>query len=71
MSGSDRRERRELVEDAERQEWRFDDTGRYGKLKCPCSDQHLKTVHHSPSNPDYWKQTRRWLVRHTCWKEDE
>jgi hypothetical protein len=71
MSSSDRRERRKLQEDANRQGWEFTDKGRYGKLKCPCPERHIRlSVHHSPSNPNYWKELRAWLVRHTCWRED-
>lgn len=47
------------------------DTGQYLKLYCPCPDKHKKTgVHKTPSNPNYWKELRRFLKRTTCWKEE-
>jgi len=42
----------------------------YYKFRCPCG-QHLKTVHKSPSDPNYVRNTLKWFQRQTCWNEGE
>lgn len=39
----------------------------YYKAKCPCDDKHMKTVHVTPSNPNYQKNLEAQLRRSTCW----
>lgn len=39
-------------------------------MKCPCPKKHLKTVHLSPSSPNYLKNLTMQLKRATCWKEE-
>lgn len=34
---------------------------------CPCTEEHFKTVHLSPSNPNYELNLRKWLERQPCW----
>ena len=47
--------------------WRFEPPpGRgYPKLKCPCG-KHLRTVHISPSDPNYLKNLQKWVQRQSC-----
>jgi hypothetical protein len=61
-----------VLRSAERQGWRV--TRRpngYFKMYCPCDDLHMKTVHHSPSDPNYLRNLLGELHRKTCWKGDE
>ncbi len=60
-----------LLADAHRQGWLTPWKGKYYKFLCPCPEKHAKwSVHLTPSNPNYWLNTRKWLERSTCWKED-
>ncbi len=34
----------------------------YLKLKCPCG-KHMKWLHKTPSNPNYYRDTIKWLRR--------
>lgn len=70
MSHGDKQERRELLKEANSQEWRIIESGGYVKIYCPCPEKHKKTVRLTPSNPNYWKELRRHLKRMTCWKEE-
>lgn len=47
--------------------WRVVKGRKYFKIYCPCPDEHLKTVHISPSNPNYQRNFESWL-RRMCWK---
>jgi hypothetical protein len=60
-----------LLRDAEKQGWRVIRPGRYFKLYCPCPEEHMETVHITPSNPNYFREKRRHLRRTTCWREAE
>jgi len=42
----------------------------YRKFRCPCG-KHRKTIHHSPSDPNYCRNTLMWFRRQDCWKEGE
>lgn len=60
-----------LLDDAKRQSWRAERGKRYFKLLCPCSEKHIRlSVHLTPSDPHYWLNLRKWLLRNTCWRED-
>jgi hypothetical protein len=43
----------------------------YYKMKCPCPGKHLKTVHNTPSDPNYLRNLIGQLKRTTCWKTEE
>lgn len=58
-----------VLREAERQGWRVERGRRYYKMKCPCDDKHLKTVHISPSDPNYLRNLTGLLKRETCWEE--
>ena len=47
--------------------WQIERTGYY-KVKCPCGS-HKRTIHLSPSNPNYANEARYWLHRQKCYKE--
>ncbi len=59
-----------LLREAEGKGWRVE-KGTYYKMYCPdpCR-QHLKTVHLTPSNPQYERQLRNYLRRETCWEQE-
>lgn len=49
--------------------WRILDPPKYYKVYCACPEQHKRTVHLTPSNPQYTLDTRKWLQRQSCYKE--
>jgi len=57
-----------ILKQAEIQGWRVDRGKKYYKMFCPCK-VHFKTVHLSPSDPNYPLNLRKWLTRTGCWKE--
>lgn len=58
-----------LLQEGEDLGWTVTKGRRYFKMKCPCG-VHMKTVHLSPSDPNYERNLRGWLTRTGCWKED-
>lgn len=45
--------------------WRVDEERRgYPMAFCPCG-RHTRTIHRTPSNPNYFNEMRRWVLR-TC-----
>lgn len=63
-----RKELEAVLKSAESQNWTVS-KAKYFKMRCPCPEQHTKTVHLTPSNPKYLKNLLGQLVRATCWKE--
>lgn len=71
MSGRPKHPRKELeavLKRAEEQGWVIVKTT-YFKMRCPCADRHWKTVHLTPSDPNYLRNLLGQLRRATCWKE--
>ncbi|CQD10571.1 hypothetical protein BN000_02181 [Mycobacterium europaeum] len=60
-----------VVEEITAHDW-VEVTGRkgYRKFRCPCGS-HQKTIHKSPSDPNYFRNLRGWFHRQSCWKEGE
>jgi hypothetical protein len=58
-----------ILQDAESESWRVTRGKKYFKLWCTCSGKHRKTVHLSPSDPNYERNLRKWLERQPCWGE--
>lgn len=52
----------------EAQDWVVEKGKKYYKARCPCGD-HQKTIHVSPSNPNYLKNTSKLVARETCWED--
>ena len=51
--------------------WKIvDPRKKYYKVKCPCG-KHTRTIHLSPSNPNYVRDTRGWLYRQPCYPWEE
>jgi hypothetical protein len=75
VSGRSRHPVKELeavLRDAESRRWRVTKTKTgYFKLWCPCSGRHMKTVHLTPSDPNYERNVRKWLGRQPCWDDKE
>lgn len=59
-----------VIRSSEKQGWTVTKRPRgYFKMKCPCDQGHVKTVHNSPSDPYYHRNLVAQLKRSTCWKE--
>lgn len=58
-----------LVE-AEAHGWRFDTSGKvYWRALCSCGNRdHQRSVHLTPSDPNYPKNLAHWF-RRMCWKD--
>lgn len=59
-----------LLTDAEDRDWRVMKGSKYYKCYCPCDEEHMKTVHLTPSGGRYAMNTRKWFERQGCWKEE-
>ncbi|MHB1713088.1 MAG: hypothetical protein ACYCV7_17150, partial [Acidimicrobiales bacterium] len=53
-----KKELEEILAEAEARGWRVESRTGYFKLKCSCDEKHYKTVHYSPSDPNYGKNLR-------------
>jgi hypothetical protein len=60
-----------LLKEAEGKAWKVTKGKKYFKMWCPCKKMHRKTVHLSPSDPNYERNLRGELRRGTCWTEEE
>jgi len=60
-----------VLREAESKGWRVTRRAKYFKMMCPCEGLHLKTMHLSPSDPNYLKNLIGQLNRATCWKEQK
>lgn len=58
-----------VLSEAESKDWRVTKgkTG-YFKLWCPCAAKHRRSVHLTPSDPNYERNLRAWLNRLPCWR---
>lgn len=45
--------------------WRVDDTRTYYRVMCPCGD-HQRSIHLTPSDPNYGRNALQWLKRQSC-----
>jgi len=60
-----------VLRSAERQKWRVTGGGnKYFKMYCPCPAKHKKSVHCTPSDPNYKRHLLNELGRKTCWKDE-
>ena len=50
--------------------WRIEDPPKYYRVKCPCGD-HQRSIHLTPSNPNYGQQALRWLYRQPCTQQQQ
>lgn len=58
----------DLIRLAEARGWRIMKGRKYYKAYCPCDDEHIKTIHLSPSGTMYLVNLRKWFNRQTCWE---
>jgi hypothetical protein len=49
--------------------WRVIDQSRYYKVRCPCG-LHQRSIHLTPSDPNYGKNALAWLQRQPCYREE-
>ncbi len=61
----------EVLVEARRQGWRVTRGKRYYVLLCPCEAKHWKTVHLTPSDPNYVRNLVGQLRRATCWEDSQ
>lgn len=69
MSARPRHPRKELevlCQLLEEQGWRISKDSGYFKAYCPCG-QHKRTIHLSPSDPNYEQNVRHWFQGQSCW----
>jgi hypothetical protein len=60
-----------VLQEAEARGWRVTKKPKgYFKLWCPCEAKHRKTVHLTPSDPNYERNLRAWLRRQPCWTQE-
>ena len=59
-----------VLREAEGKGWRVTKGKGYYKMLCPCG-RHQKSVHLTPSDPDYRRHLLGQLRRATCWDEEE
>lgn len=57
-----------ILKSAEAHGWNFERKQKYFMGKCSCGVHH-RTVHLSPSDPNYGTNLDHWFRRQTCWKE--
>ncbi|RCW43117.1 hypothetical protein DFQ14_1074 [Halopolyspora algeriensis] len=60
-----RKDLEEVLEVYDQHGWRVEDPPKYYRVKCPCGD-HQRSIHLTPSNPNYGKQALQWLYRQPC-----
>lgn len=60
---------RELIREFERAGWKvvYRKNG-YPRVLCPCG-KHQRSIHKTPSNPNYGKDALQWLRRQSCYQE--
>jgi len=56
-----------VIREAEKKGWRTEKGSAYFKMYCPCDKKHKKTVHLTPSDPNYRRNLIGQLKRSTCW----
>jgi hypothetical protein len=70
--GNDVKERlKKIRREAGNQGWRVERGKNYYKMWCPNPCRCFKTMHLSPSDPNYPRNLLGQLGRATCWKEPE
>jgi hypothetical protein len=50
--------------------WRVEASDRYYRVKCPCG-KHQRSIHLTPSNPNYGSEALRWMRRQSCNQEPQ
>ena len=59
-----------ILRSLESQGWTLTGGGKqHFRAKCPCG-QHMKSIHTTPSDPNYYRKLRTRLKNHTCWTDD-
>lgn len=49
--------------------WTIQDPPKYYRVQCPCG-LHQRSIHLTPSDPNYARNALRWLRRQTCYQKD-
>ena len=65
------KELKAVLREAEGKGWCVEKGKKYFKMLCPNPCKFRKTVHLTPSNPNYERNLRAWLSRGTCWDDGE
>lgn len=56
-----------ILTQAERAGWRIIKNRKYYRAYCPCG-QHQRSIHLTPSDPNYGKNAGKWFERQDCWE---
>lgn len=64
------KELEQLLRLFEQQGWRVIKGRKYFKTYCPCEGKHKKTVHMTPSDPNYELNVRKWLQKQPCFTKE-
>lgn len=56
-----------LLRSAEEQGWTVTRGKKYYRCLCACGE-HLKTIHLTPSDPNYVRNHSAWFTRQACWE---
>jgi len=66
-----KKELEEVLTRAEERSWRVTKGKKYFKLWCPKPCRHRKTVHLTPSDPNYKRNLVKFLENRTCWSSSD
>lgn len=58
----------EVLEAFHQAGWRILNPPRYYTVRCPCG-QHQRSIHRTPSDPNYGRNAVKWLERQPCYQE--
>lgn len=61
-----RKDLRPLLGEFHEAGWKIEDPPKYYRVKCPCG-LHQRSIHLTPSDPNYVRNALRWLRRQTCY----
>jgi len=57
-----------VIQEIEARNWRVMKGRKYYKAYCPCEDEHIKTIHLTPSGRMYLAHLKSWFRKQTCWE---
>jgi hypothetical protein len=64
-----RKDLQEVLEKFSAAGWQVINPPKYYKVYCPCVQQHKRTIHLTPSDPNYGRNALAWMRRQTCMRE--
>lgn len=64
-----KKELQSLLKEFDEAGWRIQDPPKYYKVYCPCG-AHKRTIHLTPSDPNYTLNASKWLHRQECYTQE-